>query len=230
MDQSRRQILLGASTLPLSAVLTGCGGGDAASTTDPSATLGGASHAQAMAVTSVSSTAPTITVNSVAAAPLDAVFTAASRLKYFQPDPSRIQVVKNGTGYWVNLSEEVVVGTTTYSRSISLALQTALSSGIYSLSAPTANRGTLYVNVVNVGSAVSSHYEYALLANTVTLSLVNKTARLIFTNLRGVPTTSQTFGKTVVNLEAGTNLAANGVSLSSSAVSVAFIDQAVSTI
>ncbi|HEX5355499.1 MAG TPA: hypothetical protein VFW93_04750 [Aquabacterium sp.] len=229
MDQSRRQILLGASTLPLSAVLTGCGGGGDTSTTEGTTTLDGSARAQAMAIASTTS-APTIAINSVAAAPLDSVFTAASRLKYFQPDPSRVQVVKNGTGYWVNLSEEVVVGSSIYSRSISLSLQTALSGGIYSLSAPTTNRGTLYVNVLNTGSAASSHYEYVLLANTVTLSIINKTARLIFTNLRGVPTTTQTIGKSVVNLEAGSNLAANGLSLSSSTVSVAFIDQAVTTV
>lgn len=233
MDQSRRHILLGASALPLSTVLTGCGGGgDAATTESPTLQQGGSVRAQALAVSSTASTAPTITINSVSAAPLDAVFTASPRLKYFQPDPARIQVVKNGSGYWVNLSEEVVIGTTTYSRSISLSLQTALSSGIYSLAAPTANRGTLYVTVFNNADAASSpqHYEYAFTGNTVTLTNTNQIARLIFSNLRGGPTSSQTVDKAVIALEAGTNLASSSISLSSSTVSVAFVNQTVLTI
>lgn len=242
MNQNRRKILISASALPmsmgLSLGLSACGGGG--DSAEGAAPMGHDGRAQAQSVTpqaipiNITNAAGNTTgVDSVFAPVLVGGVSDVS-LRQLQYDATKILIVKDQAVYRVNISDRVVIGTTTYIRDLTLALSAPKTVGgkVYSFVAG-ANKGSLFVTVLNPTGA-PTHYDYVLNGGEVTIAPpttppaagVTSVAQLTFNLLSGTATQSQTIGGTVINLATGSNASVYSVGLSSTPISMTYAEQA----
>ncbi|RTL30387.1 MAG: hypothetical protein EKK47_10720 [Burkholderiales bacterium] len=209
MDQQRRKLLIGVSTLPLG--LSACGGGGDAATNTATSHEGMATAASVRP-----SSGPYIEISAQGLSLNSSdwqynIFPSPNPFRYMVPPVNRIHAVSaNGGARYVEINDVIVVNGVTYSRSLWMRL-----------SAPTTINGTTFslTNAGNAGLLTSvmlgnpaSYKQYTLSNGSVGLVQVGTSDQysLTLTDLYGAPATNQVLSGSVVasvdNQASSTNL------------------------